>query len=174
MRRPPGPCEDHSELSRLARRERRNPSVRSVIAAFALLLLAACGGREAPAPVPPPAALGVHDAWTRAADSGMVTAVYFTLRNTEAAGVTLTGASSPIAESVTLHETHEMSGMVHMMALDSAVVVPGDSVVLAEGGKHFMVNGLRRKLVAGDTIPLTLTFSSGRTLDIRVGVRAPF
>ncbi len=143
------------------------------LAVALLALAAACGGRDAPAPSPP-AALSVHDAWSRAADSGMVTALYFSLVNTEAAPVTLTGASSPLAEAVSLHETHEMSGMVHMMALDSAFVAAGDSVVLAEGGKHLMVTALHRKLVAGDTLPVTLTFAGGRTLEIKAAIRVPY
>ncbi|MBM3906617.1 MAG: copper chaperone PCu(A)C [Gemmatimonadetes bacterium] len=135
------------------------------------VLAAACTGAESPAP---PAKLSAQDAWARAADSGMVTAVYLVLRNPEAAGVTLTAASSPWAESVTLHMTHEMNGMVHMMPIDSAPVAPGDSVVFAEGGRHLMVSGLRRKLAAGDSLPLVLEFSGGRSLELKAAVRSPY
>lgn len=135
------------------------------------LFASACAGAERPAP---PATFSVQDAWARAADSGMVTAVYFVLRNPEANAVTLTAASSPWAESVSLHMTHEMNGMVHMMALDSAPVPPGDSLAFAEGGRHLMVNGLRRRLAAGDSLPLSLVFSGGRSLEIRAAVRSPY
>lgn len=141
-------------------------------ALFALIALAvACGGRDAPAPA---GSLSVHDAWARAADSGMVTAVYLSLVNTERAAVTLTGAASPLADAVSLHMTHEMDGMVHMLPLDSAPIAPGDSLVLAVNAKHLMVNGLRRKLAAGDSLPVTLSFTGGRTLEFRALVRSPY
>jgi hypothetical protein len=135
------------------------------------VLAAGCAGADRPAP---PTPLAAHDAWARAADSGMVTAVYFVLRNPETAGVTLTAATSPWAESVSLHMTHEMNGMVHMMPIDSAPVAPGDSVVFAEGGRHLMVSGLRRKLSGGDSLPLRLEFTGGRSLELKVAVRSPY
>ncbi|MBW7933599.1 MAG: copper chaperone PCu(A)C [Gemmatimonadaceae bacterium] len=138
-----------------------------------LLLLAAAACRAADTPSPP-ATLAVHDAWARSADSGMVTAVYFTLTNPEPQGVVLVSASSPLAESVSLHMTHEMNGMVHMMPLDSAAVPSGDSLVLAESARHLMVNGLRRKLAAGDSLPVTLQFAGGRALEVKAAVRSPY
>ena len=144
---------------------------RLVIASALTLSLAACGRGPSPSS---PAALNLHGAWARAADSGMVTAAYFTLANPETARVVFTGASSPLAESVSLHMTHEMDGMVHMLPLDSAPIAPGDSLVLAEQGTHLMVSGLRRKLVVGDSLPITLTFAGGRELRASVAVRAPF
>lgn len=135
------------------------------------LLAAGCGGGERTAP---PSVLGVRDAWARAADSGMVTAVYLALDNGEPAAVTLVGASSADAESVSLHQTHEMDGMVHMMPIDSVAIIAGDSLVLAEGGKHLMVSGLRRTLSAGDSLPLTLQFAGGRSLPVMAAVRSPY
>ena len=136
---------------------------------LAALLASACGER---APTPPP--LEVRDAWARAADSAAVTAAYLTLFNHEARAVTLSSASSPLAESVTLHETMQMSGMVHMLPLDSGqVIAPGDSLVLAEGAKRLMVMGLKRTLTGGDSLPLELRFSDGRVLHATAAVRAP-
>ncbi|MDQ8154730.1 MAG: copper chaperone PCu(A)C [Gemmatimonadota bacterium] len=137
----------------------------------ALLVTAACGGGA------PPGAgtLAIRDPWARSADSGTVTAVYLVVTNGESGPATYTGASSPAAESVSLHETMAMNGMVHMMALDTAqVIAPGDSLVLREGGKHLMVNGLRRRLVAGDTLPVTVRFADGRALEVRVPVRSAY
>ena len=143
----------------------------AVVATIVTIITAACGGRAAA-----PAAgstLQVHDAWARAADSGTVTAVYLAIANHDASPVSLTGASSTLAESVTLHETMAMNGMVHMMPLDSAqTIASGDSLVLAEGAKHLMVTGLRRALVAGDSLPIVLTFAGGRTLTLTAIVKA--
>lgn len=142
---------------------------RSTLAALALI--AACSTGGAP---DPPSTLQVAGAWARSADSGTVSAAYLTLVNHEAATVTLLSVDSPLAESVTLHETMAMNGMVHMMNLDAPqVVAPGDSLVMREGGKHLMVNGLRRQLAAGDSLPLELSFMGGRTLRAAAVVRAP-
>lgn len=131
-------------------------------------LIAACGrGTSGPA-------LEVRGAWTRPADSATVAAAYLVVLNPEKAAVTLVSASSPLAESVTLHETMQMNGMVHMMALDSAqVIAAGDSLVLAEGAKHLMVTGLKRRLAAGDSLPLVLTFGDTRVVYVMAAVRAP-
>ena len=136
---------------------------------LAALLASACGER---APAPPP--IEVRDAWARSADSAAVTAAYLTIVNHETLAVTLSSASSPLAESVTLHETMDMGGMVHMMPLDSAqAIAAGDSLVLREGAKHFMVAGLTRMLSGGDSLPLELHFSDGRVLRVTAAVRAP-
>lgn len=132
------------------------------------VVLSACARRASERPVE------VRDAWARAADSAAVTAVYFTVLNHESSPVTLVSVTSPAAESVTLHETMQMEGMVHMMPLDSAqTIAAGDSLVLAEGAKHLMLTGLRRTLVGGDTVALALTFADGRVLHASAAVRAP-
>ncbi len=134
----------------------------------ATVIAAACGGRT-PAPT-----IEVRDAWARPGDSAATTAVYFVLMNHEQAPVMLATESSPLAESVSLHETMEMAGMVHMMPLDSAQsIAPGDSLVLKEGAKHLMVSGLKRKLAAGDSLPVVLNFSDGRVVNATARVRAP-
>ena len=136
---------------------------------LAFLLAPACGERP---PAPPP--IEVHDAWARAADSATVTAAYLTILNHEIQAVTLSSASSPLAESVTMHETMEMNGMVHMMPLDSAqTIAAGDSLVLAPGAKHLMMTGLRRTLAGGDSLPLELRFSDGHVVHATAAVRAP-
>lgn len=138
---------------------------------FTLLALCAAAGCS---PAAAPRALSVRHAWARPADSGTVTAAYLSLVNTETAAATLLTITSPLAASVTLHETMQMNGMVHMMSLDAPqVVAAGDSLVLREGGKHLMVSGLRRSLAAGDSLPLVLTFTEGRTLHTAATVRAP-
>ncbi len=135
---------------------------------LAAMSLSACAERS---PTPP---IEVRGAWARPADSAGTTAAYFVLINHEQAEVSLASESSPLAESVSLHETMEMSGMVHMMPLDSAQhVAPGDSLTLKEGGKHLMVSGLKRKLAAGDSLPLLLTFSDGRVVRTTAAIRAP-
>jgi len=133
-----------------------------------ILLASACSGRAAPPP------LEVRDAWARPADSAATTAAYFVILNHEAAAVTLASEASPIAESAGIHETMQMDGMMHMMAIEAPpVIAPGDSLVLKPGAKHLMVSGLKRRLAPGDSLPLVLTFADGRALRAVAVVRAP-
>jgi hypothetical protein len=135
-----------------------------------LLVVFACAC-TARAPRPPIEVLGV---WARPADSAATTAAYFVLVNHEPGAVTLASESSPIAEAAGLHETMNMSGMIHMTPVDSPVVIaPGDSLVLKPGARHLMVSGLTRRLAAGDSLPLLLNFTDGRVLKAVAVVRAP-
>jgi hypothetical protein len=136
--------------------------------ATAVVALMACADRPA---VPP---LAVRDAWARRADSAATTAAYFVIVNHDTTTVALTAASSPMAESATLHESMQMNNMVHMTPLDGPQrIAPGDSLVLNEGAKHLMVTGLKRALAAGDSLPILLNFSDGRVLHVSAVVRAP-
>ena len=131
----------------------------------------ACLGCSAGVPASP---IEVRLAWARPADSAATTAVYFVVVNHEPGPLTLTSESSPIAEATSLHETMEMSGMIHMTAVEEPVVIaPGDSLVLQPGARHLMASGLTRRLSAGDSLPLVLNFADGRTVSAIAVVRAP-
>ncbi|MDP1891974.1 MAG: copper chaperone PCu(A)C [Gemmatimonadaceae bacterium] len=145
---------------------------RLFVPASLLALAAACGGTDTSAVAVRP--LEVQRAWARPADSGVVSAVYLVIVNGDTSPATFIGAASALAESVSLHETMQMGDMVHMMPLDSAqVIAANDSLVLTEGAKHLMVTGLRRKLAAGDSLPLTLSFAGNKTIAVNAAVRAP-
>ncbi|MHB1071052.1 MAG: copper chaperone PCu(A)C [Gemmatimonadaceae bacterium] len=147
-------------------------TLRPIVLASCMAFAAACGKSDTAAVAVRP--LDVQGAWARPADSGLVTAVYLVIVNRDTAPVTFIGAASALAESVSLHETMEMAGMVHMMPLDSAqVIAANDSLVLAEGAKHLMVTGLRRKLAVGDSLPVTLSFAGNKTIVLNAAVRAP-
>jgi copper(I)-binding protein len=135
---------------------------------FIAVMAGACSGRRAQPP------LEVRDAWARPADSAATTGAYFVLLNHDSVVATLSAESSPSAESASLHETMDMGGTMHMMALESPIAIaPGDSLVLRPGARHLMVSGLTRRLVAGDTLPLVLTFIDGRTVRAGAVIRAP-
>jgi hypothetical protein len=116
----------------------------------------------------------VHVAWARAADSAATTGAYLTFVNHDTVTVHVTSWSSPDAQAVELHETMQMNGMMHMMPVtDPPAVVAGDSLVLAPGGKHLMVIGLKKRAAAGDSITLVLATDAGRSLRFGAKVRAP-
>ncbi len=136
-------------------------------ATSAAVLSAACTSTESPR------GRSVTSAWARPADSGATGGAYLTVVNADSVAVELVGASSPVATSVEVHESMQHDDMSHMMPRASVPIGARDSVVMAPGGLHVMLNQLLRPLVAGDSVPLTLRFSNGDSVQVRVPVRAP-
>ena len=151
------------------------------VACASALLLTACGGGEtaddaaasSPRPSPGTAAITVVDAWARPAERGANTAAYLTLVNATAMPDSVTGVSTPLAESASVHETMQHDGMMHMQAVAALRLPASDTVHLAPLGTHVMVMHLARALVVGDTLPLTLVLGSGATLPVSAVIRAP-
>ncbi|MBX3134275.1 MAG: copper chaperone PCu(A)C [Gemmatimonadaceae bacterium] len=137
--------------------------------AAATLLGAACARDAAVRP----SALDVREAWARTADSGAMTAVYFTLGNGGAESDTLVGVESTVAERTEMHISTQHGGMMRMSAVTSLPVPADDSVMFQPLGAHVMLTGLNRPLVEGDSLSITLRFTSGQTVEVRAGVRKP-
>lgn len=147
------------------------------IATFLVTFLVACGPSAEPqVDVPPPAptsVLSVTGAWARAADSGAMTAVYLTVENTGVVPDTLTGVRTNAAESAGLHMSMEMEGIMHMAALRALPVPAQDTLLFRPMGAHLMLTRLNRPLADGDTVTVTLEFVSGKSIEVRAGVRKP-
>ncbi len=147
--------------------------------AAAVTLLAACGTDASSASDDLAMAsasehgVTLRDAWARVADSAGTSGAYGVLLNSNTDSVEITGASSDMADVVEIHETMQHGDMVHMMPRGAVAIAAGDSVVMDEGGIHFMLGGLHRTLKAGHRVPLVLRLSSGDSLVIELPVRAP-
>ncbi|WP_306521857.1 copper chaperone PCu(A)C [Gemmatimonas sp.] len=131
------------------------------------VLAAACSAPAAPQ------GRTITAAWARSADSGATGGAYLTIVNADSVAVELVGASSPVATSVEVHESMQHDGMSHMMPRASVSIGARDSLVMAPGGLHVMLNQLTRALTAGDSLPLSLRFSNGDSVLVNVPVRAP-
>jgi copper(I)-binding protein len=136
--------------------------------AVLLSLVAACTTADVPA-----SGHRVSASWARTADSGTTGGVYVTIVNADSTPVDLTGASTPYATATEVHESMMHEGMSHMMARPSITIAGRDSLVMKPGGLHIMLLQLTRALVTTDSIPLTLLFSTGDSLVVRVPVQAP-
>ncbi len=99
-------------------------------------------------------------------------AAYFTAANAGTAPDTLVGISSPDARAASLHRSVQDGNRVTMQALPAAGIAPGDSLVLAPGGAHLMLNGLTRVPRPGDTVHIMLTFARSGDLKLALPVRA--
>jgi copper(I)-binding protein len=85
---------------------------------------------------------------------------------------TLVSATSPRAERVDLHEM-SMDGNVMRMRPVTSFTVPADgAVALTPNGLHLMLTGLTSSLVAGETVPVTLTFERAGAVEVMLPVRA--
>ncbi len=132
----------------------------------ALMLVAGCN--EAPR------ATTVEAAWVRLpAVAGNPGAAYFTLNGGPSAD-RLMSVSSPLAIRAEMHDMAMKDGMMAMTPLDAGVeVTAGAKLSFAPGGKHVMLFDISPKVSAGKTIPLTLRFASGATLDATAKAVAP-
>jgi copper(I)-binding protein len=110
-------------------------------------------------------------AYARAVPPGQPnSAVFMSLSNSSAADHAVTGAESDSSEVVELH-THTMDGgMMRMRQIERIDVPAGETVTLEPGGLHVMLIGLKKPLVEGETVAVTLVYDDGSraTLDAPV------
>lgn len=154
--------------------------MRIFLASFALLALSACGqpAPQPPAEPAPPAAttaapgVSVADGWAPVSPGGAKTgAGYLTMES--AAGDRLVSATSPRAAHVEMHEM-KMEGNIMKMGMVSGIDLPaGQKVELGSGGLHLMFLELATPFVAGETVPVTLTFEKAGVVETSLTVRAP-
>lgn len=101
------------------------------------------------------------------------TSAYMHITNNTDEVLVLTGADSPLARSVMLHETRDTDGMMSMEHVMSVEIAPGDTVSLQPGGLHVMLMGLSQTLQVGDTVELSLHFRDRDAYLLQLPVRRP-
>ena len=140
----------------------------------AALLATGCtqGGSPSGGPTRAPEQLNVLMPYASAQAGSGEAAVYFTVRNAADYPDTLMHVITPEAAGISVHRSVTSGGLVTMERLDWLAVGAKDSLVLAPGGTHLMLTGLKRK-APGDTIHLSLTFVHAGTRVLSVPVFAP-
>ena len=137
-------------------------------AALALALAAAA----APAAAHHAHRIEVVEPWARAALAGRTGAAYMTLVNPTDTPDRLLAAAAEVAETVELHAHLHEGGVMRMRPVAAIEVHPGEPAVLAPGGLHIMLIGLRRDLKRGETIRLILSFEKAGKVEVEVPVLA--
>lgn len=137
--------------------------MRSLLAATLLLLVPALAFADPPG-------IQVQHVWSRAMPAGGNGAIYLTITD-QGPPNALTGAASPVADMVELHETINENGVMKMRPVARLAVAPGKPLTLAPGGYHIMLMGLKQALVAGTNFPVTLTFAQGGDVTTMVTVQ---
>jgi hypothetical protein len=155
------------------------PHLRSSrLAMLAVAWILAAPSLHAAAPVPAaetgaPAtqAVSVTDAWARASAGAATTgAAYVTLVGGAQAD-SLVAVSTPVATTADVHETTSDNGVSRMRPVPAVPIAPGRTVTFAPGGFHIMLTGLKQRLTAGQSFPLTLTFAHAAPVTVSVQVR---
>lgn len=114
----------------------------------------------------------IHQPWARASlGNAPNSAAYMTLETAGEEPDRLVASSSPVAEQAALHIHVMDGGVARMRPVDAVEVAPGAPTVLAPGGLHIMLIGLRQKLAPGDSVPLTLVFEQAGEITIEAPVR---
>ncbi|KAA2213307.1 copper chaperone PCu(A)C [Pseudoroseomonas oryzae] len=117
--------------------------------------------------------IAIGHPWSRAAPARITGAGFMTLRNTGGTPDRLVSASAEIAGSTEIH-THIREGdVMRMRAVEGGIPLPpGEEVLLAPGGYHLMLIGLKRAMAKGDRVPVTLTFERAGSITVELAVAA--
>lgn len=137
-------------------------SIRPLTVLSAALLLSANAVAQ-----PPPVA--VESPWVRASVPQQQATGAF-MRLTARTDLRLVAARSDVADATEVHEMAMQGQMIRMREVAAVALPRGRSVALAPGGYHIMLIGLKRPLVAGEQVPITLVFedATGRRSETRV------
>jgi periplasmic copper chaperone A len=106
----------------------------------------------------------------RGAKAGVV---YLKIQNTGQKHDELLGAESAVAESVTVHESKDVGGVVKMQKRGSVEIPPKGEIELKPMAIHLMLMGLKKTLNELDTFPITLKFKNSGNVEADVEVTAP-
>jgi periplasmic copper chaperone A len=116
--------------------------------------------------------ISAQDGWARATGPSDTASAYVTIANKGGADQ-LTGVHSTIGDAM-LHESAIDGGVVRMRPIDpgQGLSVPSNGkLVLAPGGAHVMITGLKQPLKAGDRFGLTLQFAKAGPEKVEIAVK---
>lgn len=94
-------------------------------------------------------------------------AAYFSLMN-HGSSIKLVGVDAAFANEAQLHTVLEEDGMVKMRQVPSFDIAENSTLTLSDSGQHVMLLGLKKPLVAGESLELMLTFDDGSQLPVNL------
>ena len=142
------------------------------------LLAAACAtiGCSAPdssamrAPATVVGTLEIVDAYAPAPAAPDVGSLYFTVINRGAAADTLTAIETSAGGTASLHDMVRVHGAMRMQSTGPIVIAPLDTLRMAPGGYHVMLEQIATRTRVGDTLSVTVTFSGAGRVELKVPV----
>ncbi len=118
--------------------------------------------------------LTVVNPWSRAtAPSQKAGGVFLTIENASDQPDRLIGVESEMSEEASLHTMIRDGDVMRMRPVEGGIEVPANgNAVLAPGGNHVMLIGLREHLVKDTTVPITLIFERAGRVEIEATVQS--
>jgi len=113
----------------------------------------------------------VDGAWARATVPNQSATGAF-MRLTAQKDVMLTGARSPVAGIVEVHEMWLDKDIMRMRPADRVPLKARQTIELRPGGLHVMMMDLKKQIKAGERVPLTLLFTAADGSVLQVEVNA--
>ena len=105
-------------------------------------------------------ALTIENGWVRAANTGMMSAAYFTIHNGLNAADTLTQIRSSISKNLQIHESFkEDDGMMGMREIQIIPIERKSTLELIPSGIHVMIIHPVHDIADGDSVDFILDFS---------------
>lgn len=116
--------------------------------------------------------IDVSTPWTRATVRGASVGVgYMTIENKGKEADRLTGAVTDAAAKVEVHEMKMDGAIMRMRFLpDGLEIKPGVTVTLKPGSYHLMLMGLKKPLLPGDSVHVTLNFAKAGPIAVDMPV----
>lgn len=117
------------------------------------------------------AAVGIDDGWVRVSEysdhEGGMTGAFATFTNNTDADVTIVGGTAEIAGMVEVHEVVMINDQMKMQPKEGGIVIPaGKSLTLEPGGLHIMLMGLKKPILVGDKITMTIDLDGADDLNV--------
>lgn len=119
------------------------------------------------------ARIKVITAWSRELPpTAPVGAAFMHIENHSEQADRLISAESSIAEVTELHAHIHEGDVMRMVKVDTIDVPAHGQLTLEPGGYHVMLIDLKKPLVAGETLPLTLQFEHAGAMNITVNIKS--
>ena len=96
-------------------------------------------------------------------------AAYMTIVNKGTRNDLLLGVAGEVADKIELHDNVTEAGVMKMRQVDIIGIRPGDTI-LAPGGLHIMLIGLKKPLVDGQKFNLLLNFEKAGKIPVEFTV----
>ena len=96
---------------------------------------------------------------------------FFSVTNHGTVADRLVSASSNVAEHVEMHVMRMDGNVMKMQSVpEGFAILPGETLVLAPGGKHLMFIGVHEPFKQGQEVPVDLTFEHAGTVSVFVHI----
>ncbi len=116
--------------------------------------------------------LQITDAWIKNLPMAVpVRAGYMHISNRQSLEVTIVSLESKSFESIEIHQSLEVDGMMSMRPVDALSIPAGGSMELAPGGFHLMMMNPLEQLIPGKKVAVTLHYQDQKTQTIDMVVR---